>query len=84
MVGVSDAIDALRRRRDDRQAIDTPVTGRVVLVDATGSHVAPLDEDVSQPIGPCRGPAVEVGALVLVVFTDHGPWVAQVHAGEEA
>ena len=64
-------------------------TGRVVRSDTSGVWVAPLGGDTRHPIGPCRGatrPDSEGGVeqlpadtLVLLVLTDHGPWVAAHH-----
>lgn len=75
---MTEALNALGGTRPERRTDDRPFTGQVVLVDDTGIHVAELDEDTQHPIGPCRGPDVEVGDVVLVVWTSHGPWVAQV------
>ncbi|MBZ5736499.1 hypothetical protein K8Z61_18565 [Nocardioides sp. TRM66260-LWL] len=51
-----------------------PVTGQVVKVDDIGSWVAPIGTIADSPIGPCRGPATAVGDVVLLVWTDDGPW----------
>lgn len=72
---MSDTLDSLGGRRTPRRTDDRPVTAEVVLVDDTGIHVAPLGADTAQPVGPCRGPALTVGDLVLLVWTDDGPWV---------
>lgn len=57
---------------------DEPVTARVVRLDG-GAWVAVLDGDQRVPIGPCRGPAgLEVGDVVLVLFTNERPWIAAV------
>lgn len=67
------------------RATPTPVTGTVIRGDQSGVYVAPLDDDTRHPIGPCRGGIVGTGAdahqlrrgtVVLVVFTDAGPWIA--------
>lgn len=59
-----------------------PTTARVVRVDG-GIFAAPLDADTRHPIGPCRGPGVGpagvmVGDVVLLVWTNERPWIAQV------
>jgi hypothetical protein len=60
---------------------DTPVeTAVVVRADESGLWVAPLGEDISNPVGPCKGgwtangTRVPPGALVALVMTDDGPW----------
>lgn len=55
-----------------------PVTAQVVKVVDGQAWVAPLGTAVDAPIGPCLGPVTVPGDVVLVVFTDAGPWVAQV------
>lgn len=85
--------DAILEKRPS-QITREPVTATVVVSDNTGVHVAPVDSDNRVPIGPCLGatrPALvdgelvdrqlPVGAAVLLVFTDAGPWVANSEAG---
>ena len=62
--------------RARRQTGADAFTGVVVRVEG-GTFVAELDDDTDQPIGPCRGPLVDVGDVVLVVWTAQGPWIAQ-------
>jgi len=61
------------------QTIDEgPVTAKVVRV-AGGVYVVALDDDERDPLGPCRGPSVQVGDSVLLIWTDNDrPWIAQV------
>lgn len=59
------------------------VTAKVVRV-AGGVQVVALDDDTRDPIGPCRGPEVEVGDIVLLIWTANDqPWIAQVDAQPE-
>lgn len=81
--------------REPAKITREPVTATVVTSDDTGVHVVPVDGDNRHPIGPCRGatrPAIndggdlvtrrlKVGAVVLLVFTDAGPWVANSEGG---
>lgn len=54
-----------------------PVTGRVVKI-AGGVWVTPIGGDLRHPIGPCRGGvAAVVGDVVLLIFTQERPWIAQ-------
>ncbi|GAA4117389.1 hypothetical protein GCM10022215_17960 [Nocardioides fonticola] len=55
-----------------------PVTARVVKVDPTGAWASPLGTSTDSPVGPCLGPSPAVGSVVLLVFTDDGPWIAAV------
>lgn len=57
-----------------------PVTGQVVKVAADGAWVAVLGSAVDTPAGPCRGPSVVVGDVVLLIDTPQGPWIAAVDA----
>lgn len=61
-------------------------TARVVRVDTEGAWVTVLgDDQLVDVIGPCYGAptGLPAGALVLLVSTSHGPWIAAVHEPEE-
>lgn len=72
-----------------------PVTATVVTSDDSGVYVVPIDGDNRHPIGPCRGASryalnedgdlvtrpLSAGVVVLLVFTDAGPWVANSEGG---
>lgn len=76
-MAVDDTAGALLGRRPRRISHD-PVTAKVVRVDG-GRYVVALDDDERHPIGPCRGPEVAVGDVVLVIWTANDlPWIAQV------
>lgn len=69
---MADSLDALLAGRPTRTTHE-PRTARVVRV-AGGTFVVPYGSDPRHPIGPCRGPAVEVGDEVLLVWTEDGAW----------
>ena len=65
--------------------IDRPPTEAVVVQVANGQvFAAPIGGDTQQPLGPFRGKKtvdgnpIPVGAHVLIVFTDDGPWITAI------
>jgi hypothetical protein len=47
-----------------------------------GVFVAPIDSDLRHPAGPCRGFLdVVVGDVVLLIWTNERPWIAQKDGG---
>lgn len=70
-------------QRAPKRIDDEILTAKVVKV-AGGVMVVALDDDTRYPIGPCRGPEVEIGDVVLLVHTANDrPWIAQVDAQPE-
>lgn len=55
-----------------------PATAQIVSVTPRDVFVAPLGGDRQHPIGPCLGKktGLNVGDIVLLIFTDGGPWIA--------
>lgn len=57
---------------------EEPVTAKVIRIDG-GVFAVTLDDDERHPLGPCRGPEVTVGDIVLLIWTSNDqPWIAQV------